>query len=51
MVVNLFLLIKFNYSNLSFAHSNLSSSASFKTLNDRISTFKGITAYIPYIKE
>jgi len=44
----LFSLIRFNYSYLTFTHSTSSSSESINNLNEGISTFKGITASIPY---
>jgi len=40
MTASLFSLIKFNYSNLYFAHFDSSSFVSFKTLNDEIYAFK-----------
>jgi len=46
-VVILFSLIRFNCSYLTFAHSTSSSSKSINTLNEGISTSKGITASIP----
>jgi len=51
MTTSLFSSIKFNHSNLNLAHSDSSSSTSFKIRNDEISTSKGITTSIPYAKE
>jgi len=51
MTTSLFSSIKFNHSNFNLAHSDSSSSTSFRIRNDEIFIFKGITTSITYAKE
>jgi len=51
MVINLFLLIRFNYSYRTLTHFDSSCYASFDILKYEISTSKGKIALIPYVKE
>lgn len=51
MVINLFLLIRFNYSYQTLTHFDSSCYASFDILKYEISTSKGKIALIPYVKE